>query len=321
MENQPTKLDKAIKISIMVGALLVALSIAYYFVIFLPQIKDAQLQEKKPVSETDLKKQALVEFDSKVSEAIKNKDFGVLYDLSTKTTQKYFTRDQFIKLREEETKNTLGWMNITASNIQINDELGTIDRTYYACQNSPQIRDYEKAREWLDQNPTDARAEKVKEIITQHENGTAAKGLIDGKEVECLKEGLQTRQQTVKYSYSNGQWSMNDPMPTDRALKASAFLYDNVSKERQEKAIRNLGEGSTNYLLAIRNFALALDESQESLATLEAQIEKDKINKSRPIVNVQQPDVPFPTSRLQIEAAPRHCTSSAFGSSVYTNCY
>lgn len=37
MENQPTKLDKAVKVSIAVGIMIVALSIAYYMVIFLPQ--------------------------------------------------------------------------------------------------------------------------------------------------------------------------------------------------------------------------------------------------------------------------------------------
>ena len=37
MENQPTILDKAVKLGLIVGALLVALSVAYYLVIFLPQ--------------------------------------------------------------------------------------------------------------------------------------------------------------------------------------------------------------------------------------------------------------------------------------------
>ena len=44
MEDQPTKLDKAIKISAIAGALIVALSAAYYLVIFLPN-KAKQQQE------------------------------------------------------------------------------------------------------------------------------------------------------------------------------------------------------------------------------------------------------------------------------------
>ena len=51
MENQPTRLDKAVKISIIAGALIFALSIAYCLVIFLPQKEkvrvEQQQQEKK----------------------------------------------------------------------------------------------------------------------------------------------------------------------------------------------------------------------------------------------------------------------------------
>lgn len=36
MENQPTKLDKAVKLSIIIGVLIVALSVVYYFIIFSP---------------------------------------------------------------------------------------------------------------------------------------------------------------------------------------------------------------------------------------------------------------------------------------------
>lgn len=45
MENQPTKLDRAVKISIIIGALLLASSIAYYLVIFLPQKERTMLEQ------------------------------------------------------------------------------------------------------------------------------------------------------------------------------------------------------------------------------------------------------------------------------------
>ncbi|MDO9231372.1 MAG: hypothetical protein Q7U36_02710 [bacterium] len=41
MQNQSTKLDKAVKISIVAGALVVALSVAYYFFIYLPKKETA----------------------------------------------------------------------------------------------------------------------------------------------------------------------------------------------------------------------------------------------------------------------------------------
>lgn len=46
MENQPTTLDKAVKISIIAGALIVALSLAYYLVIFLPKKETTRVGEK-----------------------------------------------------------------------------------------------------------------------------------------------------------------------------------------------------------------------------------------------------------------------------------
>lgn len=46
MENQPTKLDKAVKISIIVGFLIVGLSIAYYLVIYIPQRDKAKIEQQ-----------------------------------------------------------------------------------------------------------------------------------------------------------------------------------------------------------------------------------------------------------------------------------
>lgn len=51
MENQPTTLDKAVKISIIAGSLVVALSIAYYLVIFLPQKEKTRIEQQKQEQE------------------------------------------------------------------------------------------------------------------------------------------------------------------------------------------------------------------------------------------------------------------------------
>ena len=60
MENQPTTLDKAVKVSIIAGALIVALSIAYYLVIFMPQKEKARVEQQKQEQQAkdDEKKQA-----------------------------------------------------------------------------------------------------------------------------------------------------------------------------------------------------------------------------------------------------------------------
>lgn len=52
MENQPKILDKAVKISIIAGVLIVALSIAYYLVVFLPN-KEATMVEQQEQARLD----------------------------------------------------------------------------------------------------------------------------------------------------------------------------------------------------------------------------------------------------------------------------
>lgn len=52
MESQPTKLDKAVKISIIAGALIVALSIAYHLVVFLPKKEATRIELQKQEQET-----------------------------------------------------------------------------------------------------------------------------------------------------------------------------------------------------------------------------------------------------------------------------
>lgn len=53
MENQPTQLDKAVKVSIIVGALIVASSIAYYLDVFLPQKEKIRMVEQQKQEQED----------------------------------------------------------------------------------------------------------------------------------------------------------------------------------------------------------------------------------------------------------------------------
>lgn len=46
MNNQPTILDKAVKISVITGALIVALSLAYYLIVFLPQKETWRMEQQ-----------------------------------------------------------------------------------------------------------------------------------------------------------------------------------------------------------------------------------------------------------------------------------
>ncbi len=58
MKNRSTKLDKAVKISIILGILIVALSVANYFIIFLPKEENGrkELQEIKEVNKREARK-------------------------------------------------------------------------------------------------------------------------------------------------------------------------------------------------------------------------------------------------------------------------
>lgn len=49
MENQPTRLDKVMKVSIILAVLIVSFSMAYYFIFFLPQktMRSIELQRQE----------------------------------------------------------------------------------------------------------------------------------------------------------------------------------------------------------------------------------------------------------------------------------
>lgn len=56
MGNQSSAIDKAVKISIIVSALLVACSVAYYFIFFLPKYEALTFDQKRQEQELQLKK-------------------------------------------------------------------------------------------------------------------------------------------------------------------------------------------------------------------------------------------------------------------------
>lgn len=74
MENQPTQLDKAVKISIIAGALIVALSFAYYLVIFLPKKEATRIEEKHRAETTKLREDCLAGAERDYLDYTKRKD-------------------------------------------------------------------------------------------------------------------------------------------------------------------------------------------------------------------------------------------------------
>lgn len=47
MENKSTKLDRVIKISIIAGALIIALAVAYYLVVYIPKKDNEKIKQQK----------------------------------------------------------------------------------------------------------------------------------------------------------------------------------------------------------------------------------------------------------------------------------
>jgi len=69
MENQPTKLDKITKASIIVGILIMSLSVAYYFVVFLPQKEKLEIEQQ--IKEKEEKEKIAIEEIAKKETKIK----------------------------------------------------------------------------------------------------------------------------------------------------------------------------------------------------------------------------------------------------------
>jgi hypothetical protein len=70
MDNKPTTLDKAVKVSIIAGTLIVTLSVAYYLVIFLPH-KEKQILEQQQ-REQQARNDAKAESIKKLKECLNN---------------------------------------------------------------------------------------------------------------------------------------------------------------------------------------------------------------------------------------------------------
>ena len=73
-EKQPTTLDKAVKISIMTGALILALSTAYYVGIFLPKKEATRIEEKKRAETRQSREDCLAEVEKKYAADTKNRE-------------------------------------------------------------------------------------------------------------------------------------------------------------------------------------------------------------------------------------------------------
>lgn len=152
MEKQPTKLDRAVKISIIFG-ILVALLIAYYSVIFLPQRekellgKQKKEEEVRKTEELEKKKESLIAFYTELTSAMENKNWEKDYKLSNQTLKENITESQYVSYQ----KNNFPYsIKFTINNVEVDGDRGFIDRTLIIC----------KTKECLGANRNESKAQK-----------------------------------------------------------------------------------------------------------------------------------------------------------------
>lgn len=173
-----------------------------------------------------------------------------------------------------------------------------------------------------------SRETRVNSIEVTGNTGTVNRTLITCLAKDCTGKN-RTEENAIKpYEYVNGKWRIPDPEPSERALKAANYGYQNSSKSDQNDLLNQYGYGSDNSTFAVRNWAVYFDENLEELIRVETIVEQDKLDKSRPIYNqqpaqiIQQPapiiNQPAP---IQQNTYPKHCTSNTIGDYTYTNCY
>jgi len=227
MENQPTKLDKAIKISIIAGVLMASLSVAYYLVVFLPKNEAKKTSQEPQVIDIESRKQALAEFYNRFSDAIDNKDWGIVYESTPQSIKAYITKDQFIAFQQKRTETNEPFSKDTIVNgVTVDGEKGYVDRTITIC-------------------------------LTE----------------ECMGTNRLEDNAKKEYIFTNGKWHQLDPQPSERALTvATSVYYDFVSKYKQidkDSFLQKYSFGTGNEKLAIRQYAVWLDNDMQQLIVVE----------------------------------------------------
>ena len=104
--------------------------------------------------------------------------------------------------------------------------------------------------------------------------------------------------------------------PSERALKAAAWLVSHTPEDQLSKAMNNNPNLGSSPAEVVKNMATFYDSNPERLALFEAEIEKynheqQKSAKQQTIIYKQAPSI----------FSSIHCTTNTAGSFTYTNCY
>ena len=168
------------------------------------------------------------------------------------------------------------------------------------------------------------------QYIVKSINVEGDKGLIDRAVISCLTKGCSGKdkkeESSVKeFEYLNGQWYQQPTKaPTERATKDAAYMYANSDASTKKKLANRYGGGIDEPTKIIHIWSIVLENNPDLMAYDEALIEKHKVEASRPIVNVDAPEVNIPAQNYLTPYTPSksiNCSSNTIGSYTYTNCY
>ena len=162
----------------------------------------------------------------------------------------------------------------------------------------------------------------VNSIQVNGDNGIVDRTRVICTSKECVGDTRKEENAKRDYIYIDGKWQLPDPEPSERALKAANYAYEDSSKTDQADLIKSFGYGSKSSTYTVRNWAVYLDKNLQELVRLETLIEKSKTERSRPVY-VQQPAqiIQQQAPAVQQQTFPRNCTSNTIGDYTYTNCY
>ncbi len=294
-------LEKRINIILGVSLLITGIAIGVGATAIIPLTANpvrvkSQPQLVKVTDETEIKKQALAKFYNEIITAQDKQDWATLYVHVRQSVRDNVTKEQFIAYQQAQLLN--------------------------------QKQVYSKSQGKV----IDAFVSKntiVNNIEINGDNGTIDRTIITCITKECTDGNRQEDSAKKQYVYIKGKWQIPDPEPSERALKAANYGYQNSSKNDQKDLINDFGYGSDSSTYTVRNWAVSLDGNLEELIRVETIVEQDKLDRSRPIYNqqpaqiIQQPApiINQPAPIIQQQTYPRNCTSNTIGNYTYTNCY
>lgn len=252
-------MNKAIKISIAVGILIVSSSVAYYFGIFLPKqtkVQDSTQNVSQESDLTEVKKQALTDFYNEISLATDTKDLEKLYEFLPQSMKAYVTKDQYISYQEKINEDEKVFSrNTTINSISVENDKGFVDSAVItclseACTGSDRIEDDQKKEyEYKDGKWKVPDPEPSERALTASTNGIQ-----------------------------------------DVILK--------LSKDKRDDFLNKKSYGTGNITLATRVFALELDNDLQKLILVEHDLEKAGLSKGSTFnAGSQTPTMPTNTSQ------------------------